>query len=213
MSKTVRFLSLLGLLVPAFAVSAQVAEPPDPGLQVATFAGGCFWCMEQPFDELQGVKSTTVGYTGGETENPSYQQVAGGKTDHVEAVRIIYDPKKVSYEELLDVYWKQIDPTDAEGQFVDRGEQYRTAIFYHDNEQKRLAEKSKTLIGDSGPFEEPIMTEVLPASTFYVAESYHQDYYKKNPFRYKMYRFSSGRDQYLESVWSGARDFNIAPAL
>ena len=167
--------------------------------QRATFAGGCFWCMEKPFEELPGVLSVTSGYTGGNTTNPTYQNYGSG--GHIEAVEITYDPAKISYEKLLDVFWRQIDPTDADGQFVDRGREYSTAIFYHDEEQKRLAEISKQNLGDQKIFAEPIVTPILPAMTFYPAEDYHQDYYKKSPLRYKFYRFNSGRDQFLDKTW------------
>jgi len=168
-------------------------------LQRATFAGGCFWCMEKPFEELHGVFSVTSGYTGGNTTNPTYQNYGSG--GHIEAVEIAYDPAEISYEKLLDVFWRQIDPTDAGGQFVDRGREYTTAIFYHDDEQKRLAEISKKKLVDEKIFAEPIITPILPVMTFYPAEDYHQDYYKKSPLRYKFYRFNSGRDQFLDKTW------------
>ncbi|NIQ92846.1 MAG: peptide-methionine (S)-S-oxide reductase MsrA [Desulfuromonadales bacterium] len=167
----------------------------------AIFAGGCFWCMEPPFEKLDGVKSVTSGYIGGHVDNPTYRQVAAGGTGHAEAVQIVYDPGKVSYENLLEVLWMNIDPTDGGGQFVDRGSQYRSAIFYLDEEQKRLAEESKERLEKSGRFAEPIVTEIVPASTFYPAEDYHQDYYKKNSTRYKIYRLGSGRDHFIDDVW------------
>jgi peptide methionine sulfoxide reductase msrA/msrB len=170
-------------------------------LRRATFAGGCFWCMESDFEKVDGVVEVISGYTGGQRENPTYEEVSSGDTGHVEAVQILYDPEKVTYQELLDIFWKHVDPTDAGGQFVDRGSQYRTVIFYHDGEQKRLAEKSKEGLAKSGRFNTPIVTEVVGISKFYKAEDYHQDYYKKNPIRYKYYRFSSGRDQFLRKVW------------
>jgi peptide methionine sulfoxide reductase msrA/msrB len=166
----------------------------------ATFAGGCFWCMERPFKSLDGVIEVISGYTGGHKENPTYEEVSHGKTGHLEAVQIIYDPSRISYNQLLDIFWKQIDPTDSGGQFVDRGEQYRSAIFYHNEDQRRLAEKSKKLLDASGRYKKPIVTEIIKATTFYRAEEYHQDYYKKNPIRYKFYRLNSGRDQYLEKI-------------
>ncbi|OEH92770.1 peptide-methionine (S)-S-oxide reductase MsrA [Bacillus solimangrovi] len=169
---------------------------------VATFAGGCFWCMEPPFEKLDGVTEVISGYTGGKFENPSYNDVSSGKTDHIEAVQVHFDPDKVSYNQLLAVYWKQIDPTDEEGQFVDRGHQYTTAIFYHNEEQKKLAEQSKNTLEEAGIYSSKIVTRIEEAKTFYKAEDYHQDYYKKNPVRYKYYRSNSGRDQFLESVWS-----------
>jgi peptide methionine sulfoxide reductase msrA/msrB len=167
----------------------------------ATFAGGCFWCMVPPFEKLKGVSEVITGYTGGHKKNPTYEEVSAGGTWHLEAVQVTYDPSQTTYEELLDVFWKQIDPTDSNGQFVDRGSQYRTVIFYHTDEQKRLAEKSKEDLQKSGRFTRPMVTEILPASAFYKAEEYYQDYHKKNPIRYKFYRFNSGRDQYLKKIW------------
>lgn len=172
----------------------------------AIFAGGCFWCMEYPFERLEGVKEVIPGYTGGETRNPTYEQVSSGATGHLEAVKVIFDPTKVSYARLLEVFWRQIDPTDGGGQFVDRGPQYRPAIFYLNEEQKSLAERSREELGRSGRFSKPIATEILPAREFYPAEDYHQDYYKRNPIRYKFYRLNSGRDQYREKVWGAEKD-------
>jgi peptide methionine sulfoxide reductase msrA/msrB len=169
-------------------------------LKVATFAGGCFWCTEADFEKTLGVRAVS-GYTGGTKENPTYQEVSSGSTGHVEAVQVFYDPSKVTYEELLDTFWRHIDPTDPGGQFVDRGSQYRSVIFYHDEEQKELAEKSKEALSKSGKFSKPIVTEILKFTRFYEAEEYHQDYYKKNPLRYKFYRYNSGRDQFLKKVW------------
>ena len=171
------------------------------GLAVATFAGGCFWCMEPPFDELPGVVSTISGYTGGHVKNPTYEEVSAGKTGHAEAVQVKYDPSKITYAKLLDVFWHNIDPTTPNRQFCDVGNQYRAAIFVHDEEQKRLAEESKAELERSGRFKQPIVTEILPASSFYEAEDYHQDYYKKNPLRYKFYRTGCGRDRQLKAVW------------
>ena len=173
----------------------------DKMLRVGTFAGGCFWCTEADFEKLPGVVKVISGYTGGHKENPSYGEVSSSTTGHVEAVQVYYDPAKITYEELLDYFWKHIDPTDSGGQFVDRGSQYRSVIFYHDEEQKRLAERSKEELGRSGRFSRPISTEILKFTQFYEAEEYHQDYYKKNPLRYKFYRYNSGRDQFLEKVW------------
>ncbi|HSB03597.1 MAG TPA: peptide-methionine (S)-S-oxide reductase MsrA, partial [Thermodesulfobacteriota bacterium] len=170
-------------------------------LQVATFAGGCFWCTESDFEKVPGVGKVVSGYTGGKKENPTYEEVSSGTTGHVEAVQVYYDPSKITYEGLLDYFWKHIDPTDPGGQFVDRGSQYRSVIFYHDEEQKRLAEKSKEELSKSRKFDKPIVTEILKFTKFYEAEEYHQDYYKKNPFRYKFYRYGSGRDQFLKKVW------------
>jgi peptide methionine sulfoxide reductase msrA/msrB len=170
-------------------------------LKKATFAGGCFWCTEADFEKLPGVVKVVSGYTGGQKENPTYAEVSSGKTGHVEAVQVYYDPSKISYEELLDTFWKHIDPTDGGGQFVDRGPQYRSVIFYHDDEQKRLAEKSKDALGKSGKFNKPIATEILRFTKFYEAEEYHQDYYKNHSLRYSFYRHGSGRDQFLERAW------------
>jgi peptide methionine sulfoxide reductase msrA/msrB len=170
-------------------------------LKIATFAGGCFWCSEADFEKTPGVVKVISGYTGGRKENPAYEEVSAGNTGHLEAVQVYYDSEKITYEGLLDVFWRHIDPTDGGGQFVDRGEQYRSAIFYHDGEQKKLAEKSRDALAKSGKFQKPIATEILNLSKFYPAEEYHQDYYKKNSFRYQYYRFGSGRDQFIESVW------------
>ena len=173
----------------------------DTKSEKATFAGGCFWCMEYPFEKLEGVLEVISGYTGGHKDNPTYEEVSTGGTGHLEAIQILYDPAKTTYEELLDVFWRQIDPTDPSGQFVDRGQQYSTAIFYHNDEQEKLAEKSKEELNKAGRYDKPVVTKIIKASRFYKAEDYHQDYYKKSHTRYKSYRFSSGRDQYLEKIW------------
>jgi peptide methionine sulfoxide reductase msrA/msrB len=175
--------------------------PDDTKYEVATFAGGCFWCTESDFEKLEGVVEVVSGYTGGKQPDPTYQAVAAGRTGHAEAVQVFYDPSKVTYQELLDVYWRGVDPTDAGGQFVDRGTQYRPAIFYHNETQKKLAEASKSELARSGRFSKPIVAQIVKFSTFYNAEDYHQDYYKKNPLRYKTYRYGSGRDQFLAQVW------------
>ena len=188
----------------AGAGSAQEAADVPEGLAAATFAGGCFWCMEPPYDELEGVISTTSGYTGGEVPDPTYEQVSAGGTGHAEVVRVVYDPSKVTYEKLLDVFWHNIDPTQADGQFCDRGDQYRSAIFYHGEEQQRLAQQSLEELRENKPFEEPIVTEITAAGPFYPAEDYHQDYYEKNPIQYKFYRWSCGRDDQLAEVWGEA---------
>lgn len=177
---------------------------PQRQLEKATFAGGCFWCMESPFDKMKGVVSTTVGYTGGRTENPTYEEVSSGATGHAEAIEILFDPAQVSYAELLDVFWRLIDPTARNRQFADTGSQYRTAIFYHTEEQKRQAEESRARLAKSGKFTAPLVTEIVPASTFYPAEEYHQDYYLKNPLRYKLYFSGSGRESFLQSLWGSA---------
>jgi len=168
---------------------------------IATFAGGCFWCMEGPFEALEGVSAVVSGYTDGQVQNPTYQQVSSGGTGHAEAVQITYDPTRVSYEQLLEIFWRQIDPTDAGGQFADRGSQYRTGIYYHDAHQKQLAEAAKAELDASGRFDKPIATEIKEAGTFYPAEDYHQDYYKTHPTRYKMYKIGSGRDAYVKDTW------------
>jgi peptide-methionine (S)-S-oxide reductase len=187
----------LGLLASVQAGKDQSSSDRFPK---ATFAGGCFWCMEPPFDKLDGVISTTSGYTGGHKENPTYEQVSSGTTGHAEAIQIIYDPDKITYGQLLEVFWRNTDPTDGGGQFCDRGSQYRTTIFYHDDEQKRLAERSRQAVIESTGFK-AIVTEITAASAFYPAEEYHQDYYKKNPVRYKFYRYSCGRDKRLKELW------------
>jgi len=176
------------------------------GLATATFAGGCFWCVESDFEKVPGVVEAISGYTGGHTENPTYEEVSAGGTGHVEAVQVIYDPKKVSYKDLLDYFWRHVDPTDPGGQFVDRGLQYRSVIFYHNEEQKRLSEESKMTIEKSGRFNKPIVTAIVPFTKFYKAEDYHQDYYKKNPVRYKFYRWNSGRDQFLKKAWGDEKE-------
>ena len=207
-----RLLALLGLAAIALAPlpvrsgSAAPAASPSPaaGLAKATFAGGCFWCMEGPFDRIPGVVSTTSGYTGGTVKNPSYEQVSMGITGHLESVEVLYDPSKVGYPQLLDVYWHNVDPTDAGGQFCDRGSQYRTAIFVHDDEQARLAQQSKKDLEASGKLKKPIVTQIVAAGEFYPAEEYHQDYYKKNAFRYNYYRINCGRDARLKELWGKA---------
>jgi len=169
--------------------------------EIATFAGGCFWCMEPPFEKLNGVFKVIPGYTGGKKENPTYGEVSSGVTGHLESIQVFYDPEIVSYYELLDVFWKQIDPTDNNGQFVDKGEQYKSAIFYHNEGQRKLAEKSKKELENSRRFDKPIVTEIIKFTEFYPAEEYHQDYYKKNPIKYKFFRYNSGRDKYLKNKW------------
>jgi peptide-methionine (S)-S-oxide reductase len=172
----------------------------------ATFAGGCFWCMEPPYDKLPGVISTTSGYMGGAKRHPTYEEVSTGTTGHTEVVQVVYDPAKVSYEKLLEVFWRNIDPTVRDRQFCDVGSQYRTAIFYHGDEQKRLAEASRAALEKSKPFKAPIVTPVQAAGDFWPAEDYHQDYYKKNPVRYKYYRTGCGRDERLKELWGKAGD-------
>ena len=176
-------------------------ENINKNTETATVAGGCFWCVESDFEKADGVIKVISGYTGGHKNNPTYKEVSSGTTGHLEAVQVVYDPDKITYKEILDVLWKHIDPTDAGGSFVDRGEQYRSAIFYHNEEQKKIAEESKAELEKSGVFDKPIATEIIKFDKFYPAEDYHQDYYKRNPIRYKYYRWNSGRDQFLEKVW------------
>ena len=182
-------------------ISGAVFGEDQDMLKTATFAGGCFWCMQPPFDRVNGVKETIVGYTGGHTKNPAYYDVVTGNTGHAESIQIKYNPHIVSYEELLDVFWMNIDPTTPDRQFVDVGSQYRPAIFYHDQEQKNLAQESLKRLDSSGRFKSPIKTEITKAGAFYRAEVYHQEYYKKKPLEYNLYRFGSGRDQYLKRIW------------
>ena len=176
-------------------------KAPPAGLEAAIFAGGCFWCMEPPFDALPGVVSTTSGYTSGKTKNPNYHDVSAGITGHTESVRVVYDPKKVTYAKLLDVFWHNIDPTVKDRQFCDVGTQYRTGVYYLSPEQKRLAEESKAQVEKTKPFKGAVVTEVVAATDFWAAEDYHQDYYQKNPVRYKFYRTGCGRDSRLEELW------------
>jgi peptide methionine sulfoxide reductase msrA/msrB len=175
-------------------------------LEKATFAGGCFWCVESAFEGKDGVIDVVSGYTGGHKENPTYEEVSAGTTGHAEAIEVTFDPKRISYEELLDIFWRQIDPTDNGGQFVDRGSQYRSAIFYHSDEQRRIAEESKANLKKLGVHDKPIVTEIVEATVFYPAEEYHQDYHSKNPLRYSFYRFNSGRDSYLKETWGGRHE-------
>ncbi|KAB0671212.1 peptide-methionine (S)-S-oxide reductase MsrA [Oryzomonas sagensis] len=198
-------LAMIGLAMAfVLAPAAVVAAGSAPVLEKATFAGGCFWCMEHPFDELPGVISVTSGYTGGQTRNPTYAEVSAGGTGHAESVQIVYDPSRIGYDRLLTVYWHNIDPTVKDRQFCDNGHQYRSAIFYHNEQQRRLAQQSKEALARSKPFREAIVTEITPAGPFYPAEEYHQHYYKKNPIRYKFYRTSCGRDKRLKELWGGA---------
>jgi len=191
-----------GLLAgPVAYPQTESRQASDARYEKATFAGGCFWCMEPPFDELPGVISTTSGYTGGRTKNPTYEQVSAGITGHAESVEVLFDPAKITYARLLDVFWKNIDPLTANRQFCDSGTQYRSGIYYHTEEQKRLAEASKKALEDSGRFKQPIVTEIVAATAFYPAEDYHQDYYKKNPIRFKYYKYGCGRAKRLEELW------------
>ena len=187
------------------ADAAESGVTTDDQAATAIFAGGCFWCMESDFDKVPGVLSTTSGYTGGSLANPTYEQVSAGRSGHVEALLVRFDPTQTSYAQLLDAYWPNIDPLTATGQFCDIGSQYRSAIFYRTPEQQRLAEGSKVALQASGRFTKPIVTEILPAGTFYPAEEYHQDYYRKNPLRYFYYRTTCGRDARLEALWGKHR--------
>jgi peptide-methionine (S)-S-oxide reductase len=193
MFRTIAFALTLALLAVA---PARAEQSPRA---TATFAGGCFWCMEPPFDKLPGVISTTSGYIGGKTLNPTYRQVVEGDTGHAEAVQVVYDPTKITYEKLLEVFWRNVDPHDAGGQFCDRGDSYRTGIFVHDEAQLRLAQESKKAV--AAKLKKPVVTEIVLAPKFYPAEDYHQDYYVKNPVRYKVYRSNCGRDARLKQVW------------
>jgi peptide-methionine (S)-S-oxide reductase len=182
--------------------AAGTAQPaPKAGLARATFAGGCFWCMEPPYEKLPGVKEVVSGYIGGPRANPTYEEVSSGGTGHLEAVQVVYDPTQVNYPALLDVFWRNVDPTTPNRQFCDVGEQYGTAIFYHDEEQRKAAEASKAQVEKTKSFREPVVTPIRAAGEFYRAEEYHQDYYKKNPVRYRLYRFNCGRDARLKQLW------------
>ena len=204
-----KLLSVVVLTLFGMAGFALVqAQSPAPAAKAkpavtatATFAGGCFWCMEGPFDALDGVISTTSGYTGGAKKDPTYQEVSAGRTGHTEAVQIVYDPAKVTYEKLLDVFWHNIDPTVKDRQFCDAGSQYRSGIFVADDAQKKAADASKVALDKSKPFKAAIVTEITAATTFYAAEDYHQDYYLKNPVRYRFYRQGCGRDARLKELW------------
>jgi len=203
---TLRIALLTCMVAVGLPAAAQMAKlpPAPPGSAVATFAGGCFWCMEAPFDKQEGVIATTSGYIGGTKANPTYEEVSSGATGHTEAVQVLYDPKKVSYEKLLDTFWHNIDPTVTNRQFCDVGSQYRTGIFVHGDEQQKAAEASKAALDKSKPFKEAIVTPISAATPFWPAEEYHQDYYKKNPVRYTYYRTGCGRDARLKQLWGSA---------
>jgi methionine-S-sulfoxide reductase len=195
----------LALLAGISAASAQTpSPPPEAKTAVATFAGGCFWCVEEAFEKVPGVISAVSGYTGGTVPNPTYQQVSSETTGHAEAVRVTYDPGKVSYDQLVDWFWRNIDPTQADGQFCDHGSSYRSAIFVHNEAQRKVAETTKQALEASGRLKQPIVSEIVAAGAFYEAEDYHQDYYKKNPNRYRFYKFNCGRVQQLERIWGKA---------
>lgn len=202
-----RSVLVVGWLILAAALAGPVERlagesPPAK----ATFAGGCFWCMEEAFQDVEGVVSVTSGYTGGRVAKPSYEAVSAGGTGHAEAVEILFDPARITYSRLLEIFWRNIDPTTPDRQFCDQGHQYRSAIFYHDDQQKQLAEASLKAIEQSKPFREPIATQIVPASAFYAAEDYHQDFYKKNPLRYKFYKLNCGRAKRLKEVWGPRRE-------
>jgi peptide-methionine (S)-S-oxide reductase len=202
----IRLTAALALAALVVGSQSTVAQTPAGTVAPAkaTFAGGCFWCMEPPFENLDGVLKITVGYTGGQTKNPTYEEVSGGGTGHAEAIEIEYDPAKITYARLLDIFWRNIDPLTPDAQFCDHGDQYRSAIFYHDDEQRRLAEESKRVLEQSKRFDRPIVTQIVAASAFYPAEEYHQKYHLKNPVRYKYYRWNCGRDQRLQQLWGTA---------
>ena len=206
MKKIIFLLALVVTGLLGLGKETPVLAVERANLATATFAGGCFWCEEAAFDSLPGVIETISGYTGGHKKNPTYKEVSAGGTGHTEAVEVLYDPAKIRYEQLLDVFWHNIDPTVSDRQFCDVGQQYRAEIFYHSEEQRRLAEQSRAALAESKPFKEPIVTGITAASEFYPAEDYHQDYHSKNPLRYKYYRYYCGRDQRLEELWGKAKN-------
>ena len=202
MSYKNQLLAICCLILVFTNISSQPKEQTNrQSTSIATLAGGCFWCMEPPFDKLDGVLSTTSGYLGGHKVNPTYRDVSSGTSGHIEAVQIEFDPKKINFTKLLEVYWKNVDPTRSDGQFCDKGEQYRPAIFYHDKLQRTIAISQKNKLSQNKNFPESIKVEILKATKFYPAEDYHQDYYLKNPVRYKFYRYKCGRDQRLKELW------------
>lgn len=201
-------LTMLFVFIPAVLIAATTSDDRETSsdLETATFAGGCFWCTESDFEKLDGVVRVISGYTGGNVANPTYEQVSSGSTGHVEAIQVVFDPAKTTYAFLVDWLWRHIDPTDAGGQFVDRGGQYASAIFYHDDNQRAIATASKKMLGESGMFHKPVVTPIRPLEIFYPAEAYHQDYYKENSIRYKFYRYRSGRDDFLKQTWGDKLD-------
>ena len=201
MKKILILLALMLFILGCEKVEIENKEIIEGEYQLATFAGGCFWCTESDFEKKEGVLDVVSGFSGGVEEDPTYKEVSSGATGHTEAIQVKFNPEVVSYSDLLDIFWTHVDPTDVDGQFVDRGKQYRPAIFYHDDEQKRLAKDSKKKLNDSGIFSKPITVEIVKFNSFYLAEDYHQNYYKKNPVRYKFYRSNSGRDKFLKNVW------------
>ncbi|HYM46944.1 MAG TPA: peptide-methionine (S)-S-oxide reductase MsrA [Burkholderiaceae bacterium] len=208
MNKRTLIVALLVASIGAALAQTKADKPAAPAARpastaIATFAGGCFWCTESDFDKVEGVISTTSGYIGGKTANPTYESVTAGNSGHAEAVQVVYDPSKVSYAKLVEYFWRTIDPTVKDRQFCDAGSSYRSAIFVHDEQQRAVADASKKALSNNKPFREPIVTEIVNATTFYPAEDYHQDYYLKNPVRYKFYRFNCGRDARLKQLWGG----------
>ena len=198
MKKWVGLIGIIALLMTERGMADQKTKAES---EKATFAGGCFWCMQPVFDRLPGVVTTTVGYTGGSTKNPTYEEVSSGRTGHAEAIEILFDPAQISFSELLGAFWRSIDPTDPRGQFADKGSQYRTAIFYHNEEQKRQVLKSRDELAQSEKFDQPVVTEIVPAEPFYPAEEYHQKYYLKNAGHYNLYKIGSGREGFLKKMW------------
>jgi peptide methionine sulfoxide reductase msrA/msrB len=193
---------MLGFVVVLQSMEADMEEKiENKETSEAIFAGGCFWCIEKAFEDLEGVKEAYAGYTGGITKNPTYEEVSSGKTGHYEAIKVLYDPNKITYKELVNFFFKQIDPTDGSGQFTDKGSQYKTAIFYNNEKEKKIAEESKKELSESGKFDKPIVTEILSKKEFYIAEEYHQDYSKKNPIQYSIYETGSGRKGFIEDIW------------
>jgi len=220
-NRLILFIALAGLALAVALAGFQVSAtdqasgtskhaPDDPSLRVATFAGGCFWCTEAGFEQIPGVVEAVSGYSGGDWENPTYEEVGSGKTGHTQAVQVYYDPRVITYEGLLQGLWRMMDPTDAGGSFVDRGQQYRPAIFYHNQEQRQLAQSSREALAASGRYTDPVVIEIVPFEVFYEAEDYHQDYYLKNPLRYKYYTFNSGRYQFIDKVWGEERHIDYA---
>jgi len=208
---TIAGIALTMILLGVYTVSSMDKKTEKPTMEMskntmtAVFAGGCFWCTESDFEKVDGVLEVVSGYTGGHDDSPTYEKVSAGQTGHIEAVQVRYDPSRITYKQLLDVFWRHVDPTDPGGQFVDRGSQYRSAIFYANEKERQLAEETKERLASSGKFNKPIATDIIPLGAFYPAEDYHQDYYKKNPIRYHWYRSGSGRNRFLEETWADAK--------
>jgi len=201
MDRLKRWLWIALLCSSAFSSGVYAQAKPQSAPAKATFAGGCFWCMEEAYEKLPGVISAVSGYMGGRTKNPTYEQVSTGSSGHAEVVQVQYDPSKITYEKLVEAFWRNVDPTQRDGQFCDHGSQYRSAIFYHGEEQKKAADASRVALEKNKPFKGEIVTQIVPAAEFYAAEEYHQDYYKKNPVRYKVYKTGCGREARLQAVW------------